>query len=304
MPWSSGQLQSTDSYQYFSCTGGILLSLNILNNALDWSFRRQDGSYSLNDETSPPSSISRPVQTDEIRFKSHASGQSAVITITVQTDSEVPSGRPLVASSTPNYLTIDPVTGRVSADFSGHIHAKGVDLPAAVPGSPQDDNRVRWLLNGLNVGEIYTDAEIGPFPPKERTIVIRSGPDSPADDASIHIVSIPSGISYINLSAGIVQKLLLDDLGQSDWMLKGSNVAFGFTTLTPLGAPFAAKVINHDLGVIPSYINAILDGYSGAAPWVDSGIMATSATQMRIASQTTGGGAFPAGVGLYWEARI
>lgn len=48
--------------------------------------------------------------------------------------------------SQPNYLTTDPNTGKISANFSGHVSAAGVDLPAAVTAQAgQPDNQVRWL---------------------------------------------------------------------------------------------------------------------------------------------------------------
>lgn len=48
--------------------------------------------------------------------------------------------------SQPNYLTTDPNTGKVSANFTGHVSASGVDLPAAITAqSGQPDNQVRWL---------------------------------------------------------------------------------------------------------------------------------------------------------------
>jgi hypothetical protein len=45
----------------------------------------------------------------------------------------------------PNYLTVDPVTGAVGANFSGHVHAAGVDLDSDPSGNFQPEHQVRWV---------------------------------------------------------------------------------------------------------------------------------------------------------------
>lgn len=59
--------------------------------------------------------------------------------------------------SVPNYLTIDPATGAVGADFTGHIHALGLDLDAA-PLAGTNDNEIHWLAqpSGAVLGMIRT----------------------------------------------------------------------------------------------------------------------------------------------------
>jgi hypothetical protein len=44
-----------------------------------------------------------------------------------------------------NPITVDPVTGAIGADFSGHVHAAGLDLDEAVFPTTPDDSSIRWL---------------------------------------------------------------------------------------------------------------------------------------------------------------
>lgn len=49
-------------------------------------------------------------------------------------------------SATPIFTKRDPATGAVLFDFSGHIHADGLDLDATQSGgTPADDNSIRWI---------------------------------------------------------------------------------------------------------------------------------------------------------------
>jgi len=47
-------------------------------------------------------------------------------------------------SMTPTYLTIDS-TGRIGADFTGLVHAQGLNLDAGISGTPPSQDRIRWL---------------------------------------------------------------------------------------------------------------------------------------------------------------
>jgi hypothetical protein len=57
--------------------------------------------------------------------------------------------------SVPNYLTVDPVTGAVGANFSGKIHAQGLDLDAFTNPTPPDKDLIRWLTTtGVDINAI------------------------------------------------------------------------------------------------------------------------------------------------------
>lgn len=63
-------------------------------------------------------------------------------------------------SIVPNYLTIDPITGLVGANFTGRVRASGgVDIDPELNGAglPRAENSVRWInpANGNIVASIY-----------------------------------------------------------------------------------------------------------------------------------------------------
>lgn len=62
-----------------------------------------------------------------------------------------------------NYLTIDPATGAIGANFTGHIHGQGLDLDAATNPTPPTSDKVRWLAagGGLVAAEIAAFRGVG-----------------------------------------------------------------------------------------------------------------------------------------------
>lgn len=149
MAYTSGLKTSSNGYQYFSCPGTAFVSIQVFNAGVDIGFGKgfPAASYPPNDEYVASAAYVQPADCDEIRFKSHVAGTPAQISIRAQSLAEVPADRPLGASITPSYLTVDPTTGAVSADFSGHVHALGLDIDASTELDlpiMELDNVVQW----------------------------------------------------------------------------------------------------------------------------------------------------------------
>jgi hypothetical protein len=86
----------------------------------------------------------------------------------------------------PNYLTIDPITGLISASFSGFVDAAGVRLPTwLIQGSsPVTSSEVVWNnpSTGLVDGGIVVERDTsGPNPVNLTTVQSRSEAGAPAD---------------------------------------------------------------------------------------------------------------------------
>jgi hypothetical protein len=60
-----------------------------------------------------------------------------------------------VPDSQPNYLTVDPATGNIGANFSGHVQATGIDMLDADP--TEQDYAVRWhrVTDGSTNAYVY-----------------------------------------------------------------------------------------------------------------------------------------------------
>jgi hypothetical protein len=103
------------------------------------------------------------------------------------------------------YITIDPVTGAVTFDFAGHVHATGLDLDASSQG-PQAvtaQSKIRWL-------EVGTGAE--------RASIFQA-----AEAASQEL--------WVTVEA--LQRLLLDNAGTSAYaqLAQPALRSLGFTKL-------------------------------------------------------------------------
>lgn len=87
-----------------------------------------------------------------------------------------------VGALTPNYLTVDPTTGAVGADFTGVVNAQGITLPAFMrptAGTPLGGgpvNKVNWTRtsDGAMIGYLVSQedaAGIDGAQPRDRAIV-------------------------------------------------------------------------------------------------------------------------------------
>lgn len=105
-------------------------------------------------------------------------------------------------SYSPTNVIRDPLTGEVTYDFDGHIHAEGLDLDAGDNASPPDDRKVRWLRlsDGAVVASIYAWEDLG-----EQILALEAG-----DSVIVKTTrAIPDN-----------QRILLDTDGNSDFLQK------------------------------------------------------------------------------------
>ena len=69
-------------------------------------------------------------------------------------------GEFILDQAIPGYLTIDPTTGAIGADFTGLVHAQGLNLDLGYVSTPADQDRIRWLDVGttppLPYGYLYS----------------------------------------------------------------------------------------------------------------------------------------------------
>lgn len=151
-----------------------------------------------------------------------------------------------------NYLTVDPVTGAVGANFSGHVHAAGLDLDASPIGLPLPEDEIRWLKqsDGSLVAEM-----VGITGPTLGRLDLRA--HSPADEtAALYLIAIDSAQEiFVELGPALAPtptRLVLDEQGQSDYLQKGSP---GKSQVGDFNATFAGVlattdfVINHAFNV-------------------------------------------------------
>jgi hypothetical protein len=131
---------------------------------------------------------------------------------------------------TPTYLTIAP-DGTISANFSGHVQASGVDLPAGVDAVTATNNsRVRWLRtsDGAVVASIFAfdngaQAQV--------SLLAQHG----ASSSAIIPIATAGGAAVRALANGIL-KLIVDETGASDFeQLSAKNVASGYAGLNSSG---------------------------------------------------------------------
>src|SRR5947209_231784 len=59
-----------------------------------------------------------------------------------------------VGATVPNYLVVNP-DGTIGANFTGHVHAQGLDLDAGTSSTPPDTDRVRWVRTSDGAAVAY-----------------------------------------------------------------------------------------------------------------------------------------------------
>ena len=171
-------------------------------------------------------------------------------------------------SIAPSLLTIGP-SGQVGADFTGHVHAQGLDLDVGTTTTPPDVDRVRWLR-----------ASDG------------------AARASLYAVDIPAGDLPAHVSmdievAGHTQKLL-DSNGLSGFPQLAGAAAnrvldFGSAVLTWAGGSPLSTIlaVAHNLNVAPTGV-LLGAGAIGFVP-VDPGWGTGTPTQFSLIARSGDG---------------
>ncbi len=152
------------------------------------------------------------------------------------------------------FINVD-AAGNVTFDFTGHVHAQGLDLDAPDTLVPPSEDRIRWLrltdgsvaadISGTNFGDnagIMTLRSYAPDPhlgPAETRVLAEAdnSPNSGANDGqtALHVVRNTTGIPGQPLGTILVavgndagtlteQRTILESTGKSGW-IKSSKVA-------------------------------------------------------------------------------
>ena len=181
----------------------------------------------------------------------------------------------------PNYLSIDPNTGLVSADFSGVVNAQGVTLPVyrttvSLLDPPPDVNVLQWTNPVNNKQTAYASAEqifAGPnyqsiaalaamLPDAGGTVAtskITAGIPTNTDEAALEVAfHQPGGTvnAIVSALAGAQSRTIVDNTGESDFLqvattrllsldVGQANINFGAGTS-------ASVTVGHSLGRNPS----------------------------------------------------
>lgn len=138
----------------------------------------------------------------------------------------------------PNYLTVNPITGAVGANFSGHVHAQGLDLhvntdPVIFP----PDDSIRWLRQ--SDGAALANIAGGATNPADTMVLdMDANIGSGSSQALLEMVAErprpawPNGYAYLQLLmstplAGTKGAIVLDSDGGSDFIRTNRTIAAG-----------------------------------------------------------------------------
>jgi hypothetical protein len=187
-------------------------------------------------------------------------------------------GAASIEAGQPNYLTINPATGAIGANFTGLINALGLILPAALPPLTQTpSNTIEWQRpsDGTPVADIYAfraNADTNSF--------LEITADTIAGDAN------PSAII---VSSGPQSKRLIGSDGTSSFMqigpVQGTSTPpskwvaeFGFVPFTWVGG------VSNQFAATVTFTNLATQGYVFCTFYNNSGL--------------TSGGVYAQGVGV------
>jgi len=193
----------------------------------------------------------------------------------------------------PNVLVIGD-DGSIGADFTGHVHAEGLDLDAGTSSTPPDADRVRWLRTptGAVVAELYGwRAAVGLGQMATLELRARDNAGTNADGAQALLEAVGTGSEAASVTAsmrngfgGSVIAAAVDALGNtSQRKVVGSDGSSDFqrSAVARLGAP---KGINAFTNEFTLWTQAIAGGTLNAA-----GLMRVS-TIWSLANATAGSG--------------
>lgn len=168
-----------------------------------------------------------------------------------------------------NYLTVDPVTGAVGADFTGHVHAAGVDLDASpITSTPASGNLIRWLqqpggaLVAQVAGETDGTTNLG---------ILRAPSPNGLSGAQLAVSATNAAQSVTATVDGVTDAVLVDQLGRASFVQLPALGRLGLDFLdtgvfslnggAALGANLAwGETFGHTLGRSPAYATAIYVG--------------------------------------------
>lgn len=164
----------------------------------------------------------------------------------------------------PNYLTVDPITGQISALFSGVIKAFGVSLPAD---DPSNDliNAVQWVeqADGALVAFVKPTLHIVPHLSQVRTLTLAALADASQGDtaAAVSAQATPAG-------GGPNAVNIIDSNNKSDLIKNAAlggpyNRSLDWGSIQITAAANTTFLINHNLGTAPTFYMAAILGTNG-----------------------------------------
>lgn len=135
-----------------------------------------------------------------------------------------------------NYLTL-AADGTVGANFTGHVHAQGLDLDEATSSTPPMQNQIRWIdAAGTTREQMF--GYVGPF---GHVLLLAASPDS-VTDASLTLSAHgaggtpPSSVgAFCQQSGAAADITILDATGASDF-LQAANALSELPDSTGAGA--------------------------------------------------------------------
>lgn len=173
-------------------------------------------------------------------------------------------------------LTVDGA-GRISADFTGHVHAQGLDLDAGDTTSPPEDRKVRWIR--VSDGAVIADLESFSAGGTNRSTFITYA--NLGETATTEIKAVRGSSAKVDvIDNGTTQGVYATAGGSSGYTIVDSDKRSSFLQIQPgvnrksaagtdviaFGATAqAAAFIPHGLGVAPSQIY-VTAKYTQVAP--------------------------------------
>lgn len=174
----------------------------------------------------------------------------------------------------PNYLTVDPATGVVGADFTGHVHAAGLDLDVYTAGGlVPADHQLRFLNADGSTGARIISQNTLPATLRDLLLQVLDGTGGVAH---IELVTDDTGSTFSSVIAradgpgGSMEKVVVSDTGHSDFV---QNNAVGLaalavdvedTGIVSLNGGVAVgangtwdQVFTHNLHVAPTWATAM-----------------------------------------------
>jgi hypothetical protein len=138
----------------------------------------------------------------------------------------------------PSYLTISP-DGTVGANFTGLVHAQGLNLDAGTSSTPPAQDKIRWLrvTDGAVIAEIaaYDLSDIQPDPPHaDASIILRAQALDPQSKVS-------SNVEVINSTGGLIAAL-----GVTDQTASGQTRAAQAIVYTNAGTRQVATILDNN----------------------------------------------------------
>jgi hypothetical protein len=119
-----------------------------------------------------------------------------------------------------NVLTLNS-KGDISAEFTGHVDAAGLDLPLPVGGLvPQDENRIQWkrVLDGVARGGIYATQLAGDTAAITDLYALSPLTGTHHADVIAHADDAGGANNRVDVQADTQQRTLLAANGDSDYL--------------------------------------------------------------------------------------